>query len=559
MKFFLVFFLVFVDLLYAATCVKKSANTAQFNCSNSSKPSYVDTQCIITCSYTSGRSYYTYLEGLTQQSCNNALNYCDNFCDLYPEFEGCTDRCAVYREQCERLGGHFEGYNLSNGCAANCNTCGARAQQIILDIKIQSCCSQGLAPQVDRLCFTPDIVENNPGMQVSTNADDLVCVDPNIDDENLALYVEYCSDEPPGSSSSQVTSSSSGGGGDGSSSSGESSSSGDEVNSSVSGENGDDYNYYPILDTIRDSVVNIRKNVEKIYLCMTTPGACPGLSPDIKIDVPSDSNFLKDINSTIGTTNIVLDTSLKNGNERLRNSIASANDTLIDSLRKFLGGSSAGFSGDTLGDSLGRIHRTLEDLKAMFEAGEIDSAVFGSEYGGYIAHGELLKDSILGDLGWADIDTITIDSIFSRSSWDTSGIDSVSDFVNDTLADILDSLHLQLKNENDSIIGSLPDSLTVWADSLIKVSPFVSFDSLIYSTIGAKIPNSDQCPEDCQSWSLDLPRFGLINYTVDFGLCLGRVPLGGLNVLGFLRLIIRLVIVWTCISVVMWNFSQRKM
>lgn len=464
-------------------------------------------------------------------------------CSIYPDAEGCEDRCSVYQQQCEQLGGVFTGHQTPTGCAASCNTCGTAASKKILDIKIESCCNQGLAPSVERMCITPDIATGD-GMQVSSNAN-LECVDPNLGDDNLNLYVEYCEDNPPGSSDSNQSS----GGGDGSSSSGESSSSGDEVNSSVSGENGDDYNYYPILDTIRDSVVNIRKNVEKIYLCMTTPGACPGLSPNIKIDVPSDSNFFKNINTTIGTTNIVLDTSLKNGNERIRNSIASANDTLIDSLRKFLGGSSPGFSGDTLGDSLGRIHRTLEELKAMFEAGEIDTAGFGAEYGGYISRGEQLADSIVGALGWADIDTINIDSLYSRAL-NGSKIDSISAAVDDSLGLMAGELGDSLSRRTDSLKKALPAVLDSMADSLVLWAPFADFDSIIYSSIGAHIPNRADCPEDCQKWTVSIPIIGLHSYTVDFGLCLGRASFAGLSVMGFLKLLIRIIVAYICIMTI---------
>lgn len=205
------------------------------------------------------------------------------------------------------------------------------------------------------------------------------------------------------------------------------------------------------------------------------------------------------------------------------------------------------------------LHGGIGDIVGLLTAGAADSSSVGYA-SGFVSEGENYADSLARAIGWkGGLDGVNVDSVYSHSTWETSGVDSVNEFVSDTLGGILDSLHVQLKSENDSIISYLPDSLTVWADSLIKVSPFVTFDSLIYSTLGAKIPNSDQCPEGCQSWSLTLPRFGLVNYTVDFGLCLGRVPLGGLNVLSFLRLIIRLVIVWSCISIVMWNFSQRKM
>lgn len=471
----------------------------------------------------------------TSQAEADSLN-----CALNPDAEGCEDRCSVYNQQCEQLGGVFTGRQTPTGCAASCNTCGTTASKNILEIKIESCCNQGLAPSVERMCITPDIATGD-GMQVSSNAN-LDCVDPNLDDDNLNLYVEYCSDNPPGSSSSQSTSSSGGGGSSGSE--GDSSSSGESGNSSGSNVPGEMFDYYPILDTIRDSVVNIRRNVEKIYTCLITPGACDGMNP--KISIPSDSNFLKNINSTINTTNTLLDSSLRNGNERLKNAIASANDTLIDSLRKFLGGSSAGFSGDTLGDSLGRIHRTLEDFKAMFEAGEIDTTGFGAEYGGYIARGEQLKDSIIGALGWADIDTINIDSLYARAL-NGSKIDSVSGAVDDSLGLMAGKLGDSLSRKTDSLRSALPGVLDSLADSLVIWAPFADFDSIIYSTIGAHVPNRADCPEDCQKWTVSIPIIGLHSYTVDFGLCLGRSSFGGMSVLALVKLLIRIVVAYICI------------
>lgn len=85
---------------------------------------------------------------------------------------------------------------------------------------------------------------------------------------------------------------------------------------------------------------------------------------DLKISIPSDSNFLKNINSTINTTNTLLDSSLRNGNERLKNAIASANDTLIDSLRKFLSSTSSAITVDTLH----RIHQSIQDIGRIFRS-----------------------------------------------------------------------------------------------------------------------------------------------------------------------------------------------
>lgn len=490
-------------------------------------------------------------------------------CYLNPGSEGCEDRCSVYNQQCEQLGGVFTGRQTPTGCAASCNTCGTTASKNILEIKIESCCNQGLAPSVERMCITPDIATGD-GMQVSSNAN-LECVDPNLDDDNLKLYVEYCEDNPPGSSDSNQSS----GSGDGSSSSGESSSSGDDNNSSASGGAGDQYNYYPILDTIRDSLVNIRKNVQNIYTCMITPGTCTGLAPQVTVNVPSDSGFLKNINSTINTTNTLLDSSLRNGNERLRNAIASANDTLIDSLRKFLNNSN-----DHTVDTLHNIHNSINDLagnisgrlgygdtatstlrdelRGYFTGVEVDTGAVGFA-NSWISEGEALGDSLGRAIGWiGGLDSVDIDSVFRAGGFDSLSVDSVSAAVDDSLSGVADSLNSILVAQNDSIKRGLPDSLDVWADSLVSYSPFASFDSLIFGQLGAKIPNSNQCPDDCNKWSINLPRFGLFNFTIDYGLCLGRVPLGGMNVLGFIRLLLRIVTVWSCIWIVFNALTRRR-
>lgn len=504
-----------------------------------------------------------------------ALNYCSTQaeadslnCELNLGSEGCEDRCSVYNQQCEQLGGVFTGRQTPTGCAASCNTCGTTASKNILEIKIESCCNQGLAPSVERMCITPDIATGD-GMQVSSNAN-LECVDPNLGDDNLNLYVQYCEDNPPGSSDSNQSS----GSGDGSSSSSESSSSG-ENDSSASGGAGDEYNYYPILDTIRDSLLNIRKNVQNIYTCMITPGTCTGLTPQVTVNLPSDSSFLKNINSTINTTNTLLDSSLRNGNERIKNAIASANDTLIDSLRKFLSNSN-----DHTVDTLHNIHNSINDLagnisgrlgygdtatstlrdelRGYFTGVEVDTGAVGFA-NTWVSEGEALGDSLARAIGWiGGLDSVDVDSVFRAGGFESLSVDSVSAAVDDSLSGVADSLNNILVAQNDSIKRGLPDSLDVWADSLASYSPFASFDSLIFGQLGAKIPNSNQCPEDCNKWSINLPRFGLFNFTIDYGLCLGRVPLGGMNALGFIRLLLRIVTVWSCIWIVFNALTRRK-
>jgi len=198
------------------------------------------------------------------------------------------------------------------------------------------------------------------------------------------------------------------------------------------------------------------------------------------------------------------------------------------------------------------------DVVGLLTAGVIDSSSvsYGSNFA---SEGERISDSLLRAIGWlGGLDTVNIDSVFSRAGFDSLDVDSVGRAVDDSLNYLADSLNSVLVSQNDSIKRGLPDSLDVWADSLVSYGPWASFDSLIFGQLGAKIPNSNECPEDCQQWSINLPRFGLFSFTVDYGLCLGRLPFGGMNVLGFVRLLLRIVTVWSCIWIVFNALTRRK-
>ena len=96
-------------------------------------------------------------------------------------------------------------------------------------------------------------------------------------------------------------------------------------------------------------------------------------------------------------------------------------------------------------------------------------------------------------------------------------------------------------------------------DSLVAFNPLGIFDSTLLSTLGAKIPNSNTCPDHCSKFEVDIPfSFGTRHITIDYGLCLGRAVFANGNILSFLRFIIRLIIAITCISAVMWNASRIR-
>lgn len=166
-------------------------------------------------------------------------------------------------------------------------------------------------------------------------------------------------------------------------------------------------------------------------------------------------------------------------------------------------------------------------------------------------NGENTGDSIVTSYGWQNFKNLNVDSNYNAAlSGFSNKSDSLSDVVGDSLSDRAARLNDSLVRKNDSLKRNLPDTLSKYADSLVIWAPFADFDSIIYSTIGTRIPNRDECPEDCQKWSVSIPVIGLINYTVDYGLCLGRASLGNLSVLAFMKLLIRVIVAITCVMII---------
>ena len=95
-----------------------------------------------------------------------------------------------------------------------------------------------------------------------------------------------------------------------------------------------------------------------ILVCLTSPMACGSNSES---SGPDYSGSLSDIKTDIKK----LDTTFNNSINSLKGSISDGNDSLIDSIRKFISMNTFTFSGDTLGDSLGKIHGTLESIRGF--------------------------------------------------------------------------------------------------------------------------------------------------------------------------------------------------
>lgn len=205
--------------------------------------------------------------------------------------------------------------------------------------------------------------------------------------------------------------------------------------------------------------------------------------------------------------------------------------------------------GDTASSTLRKDVNAIGDTLSKYLKGVgVDTG--GVSYGsGFVASGQRMGDSIKDALGWGYVDTLNIDSLYARAL-NGYKTDSISQDVQDSLNRLGMRLNDSLVRKTDSIKNALPAYLDSMADSLVLWAPFADFDSIIYSSIGAHIPNRSDCPEDCQKWTISIPIIGLHSYEVDFGLCLGRASFAGLSVLGFLKLLIRIIVAYTCIMTI---------
>ena len=130
----------------------------------------------------------------------------------------------------------------------------------------------------------------------------------------------------------------------------------------------------------------------------------------------------------------------------------------------------------------------MEEIKGALDGEEVDTTGYGS-WGDLVGEGTSIGDSIGVASGWVGgLDTVDIDSVFSAAVADSLNADSIGEHIDSLLKKRLDSLHNELKLSIDSNRSSLVDSLNVWADTISALAPWADFDSLIYSTIGAKIP-----------------------------------------------------------------------
>ena len=285
-----------------------------------------------------------------------------------------------------------------------------------------------------------------------------------------------------------------------------------------------------------------------------------------------DSSLTKSLGG-IDTTLHGLDSSLNRG---VRDGV----DSLIDSMSRYIGradSSIRGIGGDgtPLGDSLGKLIGILGG-----DTGSVGSGAYGDSAGAYgdsirkwIREGDGKWDSAFrateGEWGVDSIDGL-YDSSFSYGTCHGDDCPPCTD------SDCLGKITPAILKYGDSIAAMLGDTLaknvkaqedslpTMWDSAMVKlreVSFFSTFDSTFLANIGAKIPNTNTCPEDCFRQQVD-GRYAYVAYnmTLDWKLCRPIAPgvLNGLNAFDILKLLARVLTVVTCLFILMWEVSSRR-
>lgn len=122
-------------------------------------------------------------------------------------------------------------------------------------------------------------------------------------------------------------------------------------------------------------------------------------------------------------------------------------------------------------------------------------------------------------------------------------------------------LGARLQADVDSQRAELPTFWDSTFKELREYSWFGSFDSAFLANIGAKIPNTNSCPEHCFRQDVNgTYAFVAYNMTLDWKLCAPIAPeqLNGLNAFDIIKLLARILTVITCLSIIMWEVSSRR-
>ncbi|MBR3073599.1 hypothetical protein [Fibrobacter sp.] len=239
-------------------------------------------------------------------------------------------------------------------------------------------------------------------------------------------------------------------------------------------------------------------------------------------------------------------------------------NTFRDSVLKYFG---AFVSADseyrvTFKDSVGSVHGAVDGVKGAVDGvkGSVDgiyselqkgSYDTSSVYDGYLSGIDTSAVGFANQLGTmlgGALASSAYEGIFAPGSATSSG--------NYTMMN-LDSAATVMQRQNDSAKSALADTMEQWFDELRHDFVLVNFDSAIIAPLGAKVPNTNTCPENC--FVIRLSEIGGIFASMpdmNWGLC--KPVIGPLNVFEFIRLILRIVTAMTCVYIGLWFISGKK-
>jgi len=276
------------------------------------------------------------------------------------------------------------------------------------------------------------------------------------------------------------------------------------------------------------------------------------------------------------------------------NSINSSVNTFRDSVIKYYG---AFVSADssyhvTFKDSVGSVHGTLNEIRDSLNGVSdriVDGVVSGVVRGvdsvlnagdanvqmGYLdfPSGDSLADLIGRDAGFNKLDvagdTAALNAAINAPLVETDSTTCVGDDcihydsdkkIGDSLQNVIQRYGDSIKASNESFYrDSMTSLISQVKDSIVAINPFGVFDSTLMKTLGAKVPNTNTCPEHCSHWFVGIPfPFGVLQTDINYRLCVPWGVLGNLNVLQFLRFLIRCIVAVTCITMVMSAVAKAR-
>ena len=268
----------------------------------------------------------------------------------------------------------------------------------------------------------------------------------------------------------------------------------------------------------------------------------------------ASSNLRGDINAVEGAVNVFRDSSLYYWRQSL--SADSAYRVQFGNDMQTVTGTmgTVVINQDTANVRLGRIGDVVGDIDAKLNEGSYDtSSVYDGYLNGHDTSAVNFTNDLAGALNVALQDSSYANIFGSSSSVGSSGSDGSWVLPN------VDSAHQVLRANVDSSLQSITDNMENIFDTLKREFVLVNWDSAIIAPLGMKVPNTNTCPEDC--FAIDLRSAGGIFANIqsfNWGLCRTYPILGGMNVMQFIRLVLRIVTAFACVYIGMWFIAGKR-